>query len=172
MGQERGLKFLRRIALPLAMLATIACLTSCGKPNEKLKIYGKKYTISLGRVDYDADAGLITIQVLADGEPLQNNITYTNSSITIGGEVVSSNVSASQPVKVGRLIGNRRVFADQAMNTGEDGVFVFPVDEMPYKIDVYTGNATGSETVYFDAATKQVISSGEYFPSIKREQEE
>ncbi|MDR2956463.1 MAG: hypothetical protein LBV43_15430 [Prevotella sp.] len=159
----------KTIALSLMILSMITSIISCSsKPNDKLKIDGKKYTISLGDINYDSEKGLVTIQVLADGNPLSNPSIQKKSSITIAGELVSSSVSVSQPVKMNLEFKGQTLSYDELVSSSEDGIFVFGVKEAPEKISVYTGLTMG-EHVFFDAKTKQVISSSEYYPPVQKE---
>jgi len=156
---------IKHIVLLLMMFAVITCLISCdGKPNDKLKINGEKYTISLGAVNYDADAGLVTIEVLADGKPLPNTTQHRSSSINVGGEQISSSMSSSQPVK----IQINAKMQSTLISSSEDGIFTLAVDETPEKIAVFTGSTVG-ENVYFDVKTKGIISADEYYPPIQEQ---
>jgi hypothetical protein len=141
----------------------IACT---GKPNDKLKIGDKKQVISLGAVDYDAEAGTVTISVLADGQPLANPTEHIRSTIAVGGEEFTS-VSSRQPVKMALLVHNKLVAANDHLSSSDDGIFTFAVDATPERIQVFTG-LRSRETVYFDGLTKRVLSSEEYYPPIVR----
>lgn len=157
----------KRIALSLVAFAAMVCMVSCdSKPNDKLKIDGRKYAISLGSVTYDADAGLVTIEVLADGKPLQNTKTHTNSGITIDGQQISSGASVSQPVNMSLLNDYRMIPMSDAVSSSEDGVFIFAVDKAPEKITVFTSATTGG-SVYFDGKTKAVLTEEEFYPPIQ-----
>jgi len=157
------------------ILLAVINLTSCG-PNEKLKIDGKKYTISLGEIDYDTEDGVVTVQVLADGKPLHNAVTQTQSSVNVGGQLVSASVSSSRPVNIQLQVNGKFTFPRDQLSSNEYfsmpmvdeewGLFVYSLEAAPEKIAVYTGTNIGSN-VYFDAKTKKVISYKEYYPSVK-----
>jgi len=160
-----SMAILKRVALPLIVLATICCMISCSKQNEKLKIDDKKYTISLGAVNYDADTRVATIEVLADGNPLPNKTVHRSTSISVGDMAMSPSVSSFQPVKM-QLIVNGVIDDYLLKSISEDGIFTFWVDEAPERIAVYTGMKSG-ENVYFNGKTKEVISAGEYYKDTK-----
>jgi hypothetical protein len=137
------------------VLVFILILVSCNsKLNDKLTIEGKKYTISLGEIEFDD--GIITISVLADGAPLPNYTVNTTSSISAGGETISVSSSSNQPVRMGLTVNDRYIFPTDMIYSSDDGKFMFYVSEMPEMIQVFT-DITGRNTVYFDANTKEVI---------------
>ena len=155
-------KLKKDIVLPIMALTTIALIISCGgKPNEKLKIDGKKYTISLGEIQYDEDAGVVSIAVLADGKPLQNITTHKQSSISIGGQQVSSSISSTQPVSV-LLQFNGEIYPVDEVWSSEDGIFSCAMDGIPEKIAVKSGTSVG-EGVYFNGKTKEYVSADTFY---------
>ena len=138
---------------------------SCdSKPNDKLKIEGKKYAISLGEIHFDN--GFAAISVLADGKPMPNPITNKNTKMSIGEQEVSSNSSNEQPVTMALIVNGRMIFPYEISDSSEDGTFTFYVDDIPEKISVFTGLTIG-EAVYFDAATKEVIGPEAWGSAIK-----
>ena len=146
------------IAISISLIMFWGCEN---KPNDKLKIEDKIYLISLGEIKYDADGGFISVSVLADGQPLQNKIAYSSSSINIGGQQVMSSVSSSQPVKMALEINGRRIFDYEGISS-EDGIFTFEIEEIPDIIEVSTDMMKAKNTVYFNAKTKELMSSKEH----------
>jgi hypothetical protein len=148
------------------VMAFALVLISCNsKPNDKLTIDGQKYTISLGEINLHD--GFIDISVLADGKPMQNHTVNKTSSISMGGQIVSSSSSIEQPVKMGLTVNGRYIFPSDMLSSDEDGKFVFYVDNMPEIIQVFTDFKV-SNTVYFNADTKEVIAP----PVVKLEKEQ
>jgi len=148
----------------LAIVVSIGLLmfVECGnKPNDKLKIEGKTYSISLGEIKYDTDNGLISIAVLANGQPLQNKIEHRSSIINIDGQQVMTNVSSNPLVKMTLMTKGRIKFANEAI-LSEDGIFTFEVEEMPDIIKVYTNLKKRKSNVSFNAKTKELMSSKEH----------
>ena len=151
----------RKNFIAIAASISLIMFLGCGnKPNDKLKIEGKTYLISLGEIKYDADNGLISISVLTDGQPLQNKIAYRSSGINVDGRQVTSSVSSSQPVKMAIEIKGRRIFANDGISS-EDGIFTFEVEGIPDIIEVSTDMMKEKTKVYFNAKTKELMSSKE-----------
>jgi hypothetical protein len=148
------IKFLNQSVLFIVIAVTLFLISCNSSPNNKLTIDGKKYTISLGEVNLHD--GIIDISVLADGNPMPNHTVNKTSSISVGGQVVSSGSSSEQPVKMGLTVNDRYIFPRDMLSSSEDGKWTFSVDAMPEIIQVFTDSTLGN-TVYFDANTKEVI---------------
>ena len=160
-----------RIVLSLMLFATIVCLISCNrKPNERLKIEGKKHTISIGEIKYNTEyPGVVTIEVLADGKPFQNKTTYRESGISIDGRQVSSSVSSSQSVTLQLIVNGFLMPSETSSN--EDGIFTcfIGLDGEIEKISVKTGSSV-DEGVYFDGKTKEIISADAFYQGSRLKQ--
>jgi hypothetical protein len=136
-----------------AIVFAVFFISCNSKPNDKLTIEGRKYTISLGAVNFYN--GTVVISVLADGNPMPNHAITRSSSISVGGETVSSGSSNERPVKMGLTVKGRYIFPNEMIDSSEDGEFTFYIDEMPEMIQVFTDTKV-KNTVYFNANTKEV----------------
>ncbi|MDR1197727.1 MAG: hypothetical protein LBK94_01770 [Prevotellaceae bacterium] len=150
-----------KILIAVAACIGMIMLFSCGnkEPNDKLKIEDKTYTINLGEINYDAETSLITIEVLADGNPMPNITQYRMTTRNIG-EQEMIHTSSSQLVKVALMVKARRIFPYENISS-EDGIFTFKVEEAPDIIEVFT-DTKDEAVVYFNAKTKEIMSSKEY----------
>ena len=152
----------RKNFIVIAASISLMMFFGCGnKPKDKLKIEGKTYSISLGDIKFDADNGFLSVAVLTDGQPLQNKPEHRRSSISMDdGQKVISSVSSSQPVKMAIEIKGRRIFAHNGLSS-ENGIFTFEVEEIPDIIEVSTDMMKEKTKVYFNAKTKELMSSKE-----------
>ena len=141
------------------LLTTMSMMSCSNKPNDKLKIEGKIYTISLGEINYDAETSLITIEILADGKPVPNITQYKTTTINIGGQEMKS-TSSFQPVKMSLMVKGRLIPANEYISS-ENGIFTFEVEEAPDIIEVFTDTKQAT-MVKFDAKAKEIMSSKEY----------